>query len=354
MSIGMGGLANALDKDITLAVDGSVSQTQIFGKTVQDVLDAKKISISEHDQVIPLPDEPISDGTVVTVNYGRPITLTIDGVTTTYWTTATTVDAALRVFGIHDSLTRVSIDRSMPIGREGITLTATRPASVQLTVDGTTRTYKTAAETISEFLKENGITVSTKDIVDQDLTARPTTGMTITVKRVTTETVTETETIEPETITTEDSSLAAGTETVTDEGKAGERSVVYEITYVDGTEESREKISETVITEAQARKVTKGTGSTNTGVAAPSVEDGSVWDLLAQCEAGGNWSINTGNGFYGGLQFTASTWLAYGGGEYAPTANLATREQQIAIAQKVQAGQGWGAWPACTSKLGIR
>lgn len=79
-----------------------------------------------------------------------------------------------------------------------------------------------------------------------------------------------------------------------------------------------------------------------------------VWDQLAKCEAGGNWAINTGNGFYGGLQFTTSTWLGYGGGAYAPNAHQATREQQIAIAIKTQAGQGWGAWPACTAKMGLR
>lgn len=81
---------------------------------------------------------------------------------------------------------------------------------------------------------------------------------------------------------------------------------------------------------------------------------GTVWDRLAQCEAGGNWAINTGNGFYGGLQFTQSTWLGFGGGAYAPLAHMATREQQIEVAIKTQAVQGWGAWPACTAKLGIR
>ena len=80
----------------------------------------------------------------------------------------------------------------------------------------------------------------------------------------------------------------------------------------------------------------------------------SDWDSLAQCEAGGNWNTNTGNGFQGGLQFTQGTWQAYGGGQYAPTANGATREQQIAVGEKVLAGQGWGAWPACSSKLGLR
>src|SRR6478736_3948350 len=70
----------------------------------------------------------------------------------------------------------------------------------------------------------------------------------------------------------------------------------------------------------------------------------STWDAVAQCESSGNWSINTGNGFYGGLQFTQSTWAAYGGTEYASRADLASREEQIAIAEKTLAGQGWGAW----------
>ena len=88
--------------------------------------------------------------------------------------------------------------------------------------------------------------------------------------------------------------------------------------------------------------------------AAPaSAADGSTWDSLAGCESGGNWSINTGNGYYGGLQFSASTWTAFGGGAYAPRADLASREQQIAVAEKTLAAQGWGAWPACSAKLGL-
>jgi LysM repeat protein len=85
-------------------------------------------------------------------------------------------------------------------------------------------------------------------------------------------------------------------------------------------------------------------------VAAPSVANGSVWDSLAMCESGGNWAINTGNGFYGGLQFTLSSWAAVGGSGYP---NAASREEQIMRGQMLQARQGWGAWPACTAKLGI-
>lgn len=86
---------------------------------------------------------------------------------------------------------------------------------------------------------------------------------------------------------------------------------------------------------------------------AASAAPDSDWDRLANCESGGNWAINTGNGYHGGLQFSPSTWRAYGGGEFAPFAYQATREQQIAVAERTLAGQGWGAWPACSSKLGL-
>jgi len=81
--------------------------------------------------------------------------------------------------------------------------------------------------------------------------------------------------------------------------------------------------------------------------AAPASSGGVNWAAIAACESGGNWSANTGNGFYGGLQFTERTWLAYGGGQYAASANLATPAQQIAVAQRVLAAQGSGAWPVC-------
>ncbi|MDC0768814.1 LysM peptidoglycan-binding domain-containing protein [Streptomyces sp. HD] len=80
--------------------------------------------------------------------------------------------------------------------------------------------------------------------------------------------------------------------------------------------------------------------------------DSGVWDRIAQCESGGNWHINTGNGYYGGLQFASSTWRAYGGTAYAPTADRAGKAQQIAVATKVQRAQGWGAWPTCSARAG--
>ncbi|WLW54472.1 transglycosylase family protein [Streptomyces sp. YU58] len=99
-------------------------------------------------------------------------------------------------------------------------------------------------------------------------------------------------------------------------------------------------------------------GVTGVAIAAPLMAAGnasaataSEWDAVAQCESGGNWSINTGNGYYGGVQFSASTWAAYGGTKYAAQANQATKAQQIEIAEKVLAGQGKGAWPVCGKNL---
>ncbi|MER6100085.1 transglycosylase family protein [Streptomyces sp. NPDC001728] len=105
---------------------------------------------------------------------------------------------------------------------------------------------------------------------------------------------------------------------------------------------------------SKATQVATLVGVTGVAVAAPLMTAGtasaatvSEWDRVAQCESGGNWSINTGNGYYGGLQFSASTWAAYGGTAYASTANQASKSQQIAIGEKVLAGQGKGAWPSC-------
>lgn len=85
--------------------------------------------------------------------------------------------------------------------------------------------------------------------------------------------------------------------------------------------------------------------------------DGTVWDRLAQCECGGNWGCNTGNGFGGGLQFAHqsswSTWLAFGGGEFASAPWFASREQQIVVGERVLVSSGWGAWPGCARKLGL-
>ncbi len=110
----------------------------------------------------------------------------------------------------------------------------------------------------------------------------------------------------------------------------------------------------------RTRRVIAAIGVAGIGLTVPCLVSGTAsaasvatWDKVAQCESGGNWSINTGNGFYGGLQFTSSTWAAFGGTAYAPQANQATKDQQIAVAEKVLASQGPGAWPVCSIQAGL-
>jgi hypothetical protein len=102
---------------------------------------------------------------------------------------------------------------------------------------------------------------------------------------------------------------------------------------------------------SRSRPSAPPSGGSPSGPAPTPPPTGRDWDAVAMCESGGNWSINTGNGYYGGLQFSPSTWLGFGGGDYAPRADLATKAQQIAVAEKVLAVQGKGAWPTCGRNL---
>ncbi|WP_443077653.1 transglycosylase family protein [Streptomyces sp. SP17BM10] len=111
---------------------------------------------------------------------------------------------------------------------------------------------------------------------------------------------------------------------------------------------------------SRTRRVIAALGVAGVGLTIPCLTSGTAsaasiatWDKVAQCESSGDWSINTGNGFYGGLQFTSSTWAAFGGTSYAPQANQATKDQQIAVAEKVLASQGPGAWPVCSVQAGL-
>jgi hypothetical protein len=150
---------------------------------------------------------------------------------------------------------------------------------------------------------------------------------------------------------------AAATAVVADlQGRqAAARSELREVqaTLVD-LQEQREAAERASRSAPQAPAPSAGAAPSTVPVPVPApvpAPTGRNWDAVAQCESGGNWSINTGNGYYGGLQFSASTWTGFGGGAYAPRADLATKEQQIAVAEKVLAVQGRGAWPTCGRSL---
>ncbi len=134
-------------------------------------------------------------------------------------------------------------------------------------------------------------------------------------------------------------------------GGAGLRDVTYRLVVVNGEVESRKIVSQKLVRAPVDAIVKVGTKEPAPEPAPDYSGGGTVWDALAQCESGGNWAINTGNGYYGGLQFNLGTWQAYGGSGY-PHQN--SREAQIAVAERVRAATGgYGSWPGCAAKLGL-
>jgi hypothetical protein len=178
--------------------------------------------------------------------------------------------------------------------------------------------------------------------------------MVIKVSRVdASKTSTTSEEIPFETLSSESAELPKGERKVTQAGTAGKVDKTFKLVLVDGREASRTLVSENVTSPPVTEKVTVGTkeaapaaapAGTSTGAAAPAMMNEAMWDKIAQCESGGNWSINTGNGYYGGLQFDIQTWIGSGGGAYASNASLATKAQQIDIANRVYAERGLQPW----------
>ena len=163
-----------------------------------------------------------------------------------------------------------------------------------------------------------------------------------------------------------DGGLEKGEKKTQTEGVEGEQIVTYNVTTTNGVETAKEQAAVQVTKEPVNKVVLVGTaepapsspsnsgGSSsggNTGATPPADSSGLNWDALAQCESSGNWAINTGNGYYGGVQFDKRTWDAYGGSAYAPYPHQATREQQIAVATKLYNARGIQPWPSCGPKL---
>lgn len=175
--------------------------------------------------------------------------------------------------------------------------------------------------------------------------------MQIHVTRVRVNKVTERQPLIPNAQRIEDPTMNISRQVVEDPGTPGVQDVTFSVATVNGVETGRLPVANVVVTPARDSVLRVGS---KPGTEVPPVSNGGAWDALAQCESGGNWAINTGNGFYGGVQFDQNTWERQGGLRYASRADLATREEQIAIATVTQASQGWGAWPVCSGRVGVR
>ena len=344
------GYAN-LSKSVTLSVDGETSQLRTSADTVGALLKSENIDVNIHDVVAPNLEEKVEDGTRVAVKFGRKITFTIDGAEQSIWTTATTVDEALTALTVDLAGAELSTSRSSGIGREGLAIIIATEKTVIIVDAGKKRTVNTTGQTLDDALAAAKITVDHDDKLSASPNARLVDGAKFTFTRVDIKSKTKKVKVDFDTERKKSSKLNKGVTKVDTEGVKGVRAVTYRLVRHNGELVKRTKIKSKLIKKPVTEVILVGTKTTVKKSSGSSTPSGSVWDKLAQCESGGNWSINTGNGYYGGLQFSLSTWRAYGGSGYP---HKASREEQIRIAKKVQASDGWGAWPACTSKLGLR
>jgi uncharacterized protein YabE (DUF348 family) len=360
-----------LQKTVTVTVDGESTTVETFAGDVGEVLDSEGIEIGERDVVAPGVDAEISEGAEISVRYGRELTVTTDGVERTYWTTATSVDSALNQLGLRvvDSA-ELSVSRSAAIGRQGLDLTVVTPKQVTAVVGGDKQRLRTTATTVAEVLGELDVVVRKQDELVPRGRAKVVDGLRVVVTRIGVRMKKVTEATSYGTVVRQDDDLYVDQVDIAREGRTGAIRHTYRVVRANGKVRSRKLVDTEVLRKPVPEIELHGTKAypepepepepepapapepePEPQTPAPAVSEG-VWDQLAQCESGGNWSINTGNGYYGGLQFNLGTWQAYGGTGY-PHEN--SREQQIAVATRLRDANGgsYGSWPSCAASLGL-
>jgi uncharacterized protein YabE (DUF348 family) len=336
--------------DITLNVDGHVEHVAASGDTVGQVLADQGIHLRSHDEVAPAVDQPVHDGTRIAVRYGKPLKLVVDGDASTYWVTATDVRGALQEIDRSFNRADLSVSRGAGITRDGLRIAIATPKRLTFVIGGKKPVHTTVpVYTVRQALKAMDVKLGKHDVVHPGLDRKLTDGDKVVLDRIRiVRRHVSGEAMPFATVSRDDSSMARGRSTVVRSGHEGLRDVTYRITFENGHLVARRVVSQHVLREPVARIERVGTKA----VATTNFAGGStVWDRLAQCESGGNWATNTGNGYYGGLQFSLGTWQAYGG---SGLPSNASRETQIAIATKIRnASGGYGAWPACAASLGL-
>ncbi|GAA2077730.1 resuscitation-promoting factor [Aeromicrobium halocynthiae] len=354
MVLGSGVAAyGAFSKTVTVDVDGETETVRTFGGSVGSILESRDVDVEAADAVSAEPTEPVSDGDTIAVRYDKAITFAVDGEVTRETIPAATVGEALEAAGIEPGADAyVSGSEDELLADAGDAVVVSHPKKVKVVSGDDTTTLTTEAPTAAQVVEEAGITLGEGDRIDGGHHAWVSEGQTIRVKNV--EYVHDEDELQtkPKVEYRDDDSLPEGETEVIEEGRPGIVKQTALVTKVDGKETHRLVIVSDTVQKSEARIVRRGTAPAAAAAeSAPSVADGSVWDRLAQCESGGNWAANTGNGYYGGVQFSAQTWSSLG----APgLPHEQPREVQIKYAQMLQERAGWGQWPACSAKLGLR
>ncbi|WP_327262855.1 ubiquitin-like domain-containing protein [Streptomyces sp. NBC_01232] len=336
----------AADKSVRLTVDGVPRNLHTFADDIGELLASEGLGVGPHDLVAPAPGEPLDDGEEVVVRYGRPLRLTLDGQQRQVWTTARTVEGALRQFGIRAEGAYLSTPRTAPVPRAGLALSVRTERSVTFMADGRERTIRTNAATVQEALDQAGITLQGQDTTSVPPTAFPRDGQTVTVLRITGTREVREERIPYGTEKVKDPGLFAGTEVVERAGRPGARRVTYSLRTVNGVRQKPRPIADEVVREPVTQLVKVGTRALPSSVAGA---DGLDWGALAQCESGGRASATDPSGTYGGLyQFDVRTWQGLGG---SGRPQDASGTEQTYRAKKLYVQRGASPWPHCGRRL---
>ncbi|MCX5265373.1 ubiquitin-like domain-containing protein [Streptomyces sp. NBC_00199] len=334
------------DKAVELTVDGKPRTLHTFADDVSELLADEGVRVGEHDVVAPAAGTDLASGDEITVHYGRPVRLTLDGQRHEWWTTAHTVEEALRQLGVRAEGAYMSVSRSQRIGRAGLALDVRTERSVTVMADGRARTIRTNAATVREAVAAAGITLRGEDTTSVEPGSFPRDGQTVTVLRITGSQEVREEQIPFGVRRTEDASLFKGTEVVERAGQPGLRRITYALRSVNGVRQKPRRISDEIVREPREQRVRVGTKPLP-----PSVQgaDGLDWRGLAACESGGRPGAVDPSGTYGGLyQFDTRTWQSLGGSGRPQDAPAA---EQTLRAKKLYVRRGASPWPHCGRRL---
>lgn len=344
-----GGVAVTSHKTVSLTVDGTQLTVATMKSRVIDVVEENGYTVGERDDLYPAADSTVADADSIVLRRSRPLQISLDGQNSTeVWTTAATVQEALAQLSMTDTAPAAA-SRGSRLPLAGMSLPVVSAKNVQLNDGGKMSTVRLAAPTVGALLEAAGVPLEQRDTVVPAASSPVVDGMRIDVTRVRIQKVTAQVPLPPPSNRIEDPTLNQSRQVVEDPGAPGLQDVTFAVAAVNGVETGRLPVANVVLSPARQAVLRVGT---KPGTEVPPVSQGHVWDALAGCESGGNWAINTGNGYYGGVQFDQNTWERQGGLRYAQRADLATREEQIAIAEVTRARQGWGAWPTCSARLG--
>jgi uncharacterized protein YabE (DUF348 family) len=344
-----GGFAVAAHKTVTLTVDGTQMTVATMKSRVIDVITENGYDVGDRDDLYPAGDQAVHQSETIVLRRSRPLQLSLDGQNSReVWTTASTVDEALAQLAMTDKAPAAASRGSrVPLG--GMSLPVVSAKNVQINDGGAVRTVRLAAPNVAGLLAAAGSPLEQSDTVVPAAASPVVENMQIQVTRVRIEKVTQRMPLPPANQRVEDPTMNMSRQVVENPGTPGIQDVTFAIAKVNGTETGRLPVANVIVAPSVDGVLRVGT---KPGTEVPPVSNGGTWNALAQCEAGGNWGINTGNGFFGGVQFDQNTWERNGGLRYAARADLATREEQITIAEVTRARQGWGAWPVCSGRVG--